>query len=233
MLVRTYKYRIRFEAINTYAAFQEKVLRQYQSLEAVEILFLSSASDPLLKTEVVQFFGPDALMDIKRIEEDQQVKSMFLTFVNEILDKNYPKIEEESWVSTNLSCASKPHHIEIYCSDLKKSSEFWSWFLGLIGYKTFQQWDSGISLKLGNTYFVFVQAEARYLNQPYHRCHPGLNHLAFYATSNAQIDEVTRLLRDRGTTILYEDRHPHAGGPDTYSVFFEDPERIKVELTMI
>jgi len=32
--------------------------------------------------------------------------------------------------------------------------------------------------------------------------------------------------------ILYADRHPHAGGPDSYAVFFEDPERIKVELTV-
>jgi uncharacterized protein len=30
--------------------------------------------------------------------------------------------------------------------------------------------------------------------------------------------------------ILYEDRHPHAGGPDCYAVYFEDPDRMKVEL---
>jgi hypothetical protein len=37
-------------------------------------------------------------------------------------------------------------------------------------------------------------------------------------------------LRRRGTGILYQDRHPHAGGDDNYAVFFEDPDRIKVEL---
>jgi catechol 2,3-dioxygenase-like lactoylglutathione lyase family enzyme len=31
-------------------------------------------------------------------------------------------------------------------------------------------------------------------------------------------------------TILYQDRHPHAGGENYYAVFFEDPDRIKVEL---
>ena len=30
--------------------------------------------------------------------------------------------------------------------------------------------------------------------------------------------------------ILYEDKHPYAGGEDYYAVFFEDPDRIKVEL---
>ncbi len=37
-------------------------------------------------------------------------------------------------------------------------------------------------------------------------------------------------LRERGVRILYEDRHPHAGGPDHYAVFVEDPEGIKVEV---
>jgi hypothetical protein len=30
--------------------------------------------------------------------------------------------------------------------------------------------------------------------------------------------------------ILYEDRHPYAGGPDHYAVFFEDPMRMKAEV---
>jgi hypothetical protein len=38
-------------------------------------------------------------------------------------------------------------------------------------------------------------------------------------------------LRERGVTILYEDRHPYAGGDDYYAVFFEDPDRMKVEIT--
>ena len=43
-------------------------------------------------------------------------------------------------------------------------------------------------------------------------------------------DELTEKLRRRGITILYEDRHPFAGGSDYYAVFFEDPDRIKVEV---
>ena len=37
-------------------------------------------------------------------------------------------------------------------------------------------------------------------------------------------------LNAKGVTILYTDRHPYAGGQDYYAVFFEDPDRIKVEL---
>jgi catechol 2,3-dioxygenase-like lactoylglutathione lyase family enzyme len=123
----------------------------------------------------------------------------------------------------------KFHHIEIYVSDLKRSSDFWRWFLEGIGYKKFQQWDTGISWKLEHTYIVFVQTENRHLDVPYHRCRTGLNHLAFYAKSKSHVDKVTTELKNRGVKILYKNRHPYSGGKNHYAVYFEDPDRIKVE----
>ncbi|MCX6085477.1 MAG: VOC family protein [Caldiserica bacterium] len=122
------------------------------------------------------------------------------------------------------------HHVEIYCVDLKVTTEFWGWFLGLLGYSVYQEWPGGRSYRLGPTYLVFVQAEQQFCHEPYHRCRPGLNHLAFHAASRQQVDEVTELLRSRGVRILYEDRHPYAGGPGCYAVYCEDPDRMKVEL---
>jgi catechol 2,3-dioxygenase-like lactoylglutathione lyase family enzyme len=122
------------------------------------------------------------------------------------------------------------HHVELYVSDLECSTAFWSWFLGELGYEPFQSWDGGRSYRLDATYLVFVQTEATHLEPAYHRKRTGLNHLAFHAASREQVDELTAALRERGVPVLYEDAHPHAGGPDTYAVFFEDPDRLKVEL---
>lgn len=122
------------------------------------------------------------------------------------------------------------HHIELYVSDLKRSVEFWGWLLKELGYKKFQQWETGQSWKLEKTYIVFVQAEERFLDIPYHRCRVGLNHLAFHAESREQVDKLTNQLKDMGINILYKDKHPYAGGPDHYAVYFEDPDRIKVEI---
>lgn len=122
------------------------------------------------------------------------------------------------------------HHVELYVSDLRASTEFWGWFLGELGYVEFQCWEEGISGRLGPTYLVLVQVESRHLWPPYHRSRVGLNHLAFHANSRAQVDEITGALRRRGVGVLYEDRHPHAGGRETYAVFCEDPYRIKAEL---
>ena len=122
------------------------------------------------------------------------------------------------------------HHIELYVSDLKKSSEFWGWLLEELGYTTFQQWDKGNSWKLEETYIVLVQAEERFLDVPYHRCRVGLNHLAFHAASRKQVDHITGMLDTKGITVLYKDKHPYAGGESHYAVYFEDPDRMKVEL---
>lgn len=122
------------------------------------------------------------------------------------------------------------HHIELYVSNLKKSTEFWGWLLEELGYELFQEWESGRSWKYGETYLVFVQTEEPYLDVPYHRKRTGLNHLAFHADSREHVDELTEMLRGRGVTILYEDRHPFAGGEDYYAVFMEDPDRMKVEI---
>ncbi len=123
------------------------------------------------------------------------------------------------------------HHVEIYVSDLAKSRAFWEWLLcEELGYKVYQEWPKGVDFILGETYIVFVQTEEKHLDAGYNRCHTGLNHLAFHGRSKAHVDDLTAKLRSRGITILYPDKHPYAGGPDYYAVFFEDPDRIKVEV---
>ncbi|MBB4825975.1 catechol 2,3-dioxygenase-like lactoylglutathione lyase family enzyme [Sporosarcina luteola] len=122
------------------------------------------------------------------------------------------------------------HHIELYVSDLKRTTKFWGWFLEELGYEAFQEWEHGRSWKLEHSYIVFVQAEERFLDIPYHRCRVGLNHLAFHARSCEQVDEMTSILKQKGIPILYEKHHPFAGGETHYAVYFEDPDRMKVEL---
>lgn len=124
--------------------------------------------------------------------------------------------------------AGQLHHVEIYVSNLEKSASFWGWFLGELGYRLFQSWEQGRSYILGGTYIVFVQTEERFRDVPYHRCRTGLNHLAFHARSREQVDQLKNQLEERGIESLYPDKFPTAGG--AHGLFFEDPDRIKVEL---
>ena len=120
------------------------------------------------------------------------------------------------------------HHIEIYVSDLKQSTDFWGWFLESLGYELYQEWPSGKSWRLNGTYLVFVQTQERFKDIAFHRCRTGLNHLAFYGKSHKHIDELTEQLKSRAIKVLYPEKHHKADG--NYAVYFEDPDRIKVEV---
>lgn len=124
-------------------------------------------------------------------------------------------------------------HVELYVSNLERSVDFWGWLLPRLGFNPFQEWESGRSWRSDLTYIVFVQAEPPYRDQALHRKRPGLNHLAFWVESTDQVESHTQELRGRGVQILYEDRSSEEiGAPSPYSVFFEDPDRIKVEIVV-
>ena len=129
-----------------------------------------------------------------------------------------------------MQSAGKLHHVELYVSSLAESLPFWEPFLFMLGYVESQRWSEGASYVLGETYLVFVQAPPEHLPAGYHRQRIGLNHLAFHAASREQVDEVALWVKESGYNLLYPERHPHAGGPNYYALYCEDPNRIKVEL---
>ena len=125
------------------------------------------------------------------------------------------------------------HHVEIYVSDLNKTIAFWEWLLTKkFSYIISQRWEFGISFLYSDTYIVFVQTEKGYLDKPFNRKNTGLNHLAFHCSSKEFVDNLTGELHEKGINILYGDKHPYAGGENYYAVFFEDPDRIKIEVVV-
>jgi catechol 2,3-dioxygenase-like lactoylglutathione lyase family enzyme len=123
------------------------------------------------------------------------------------------------------------HHIEIYVSDLERSMEFWTPLMGLLGYEA-ERWSEGMNYIAGedDPYLCIVQASAEHIAAGYHRKRVGLNHLAFRAKSRAQVDDIRDWLKNFGATLLYDDRYPYATSPTYYAVYFEDPDRIKLEV---
>lgn len=119
------------------------------------------------------------------------------------------------------------NHVELYVRDLERSADWWGWLLESLGYAPYQVWDEGISWLLNGTYIVLVQAP---IDDEVDRRRPGLNHLAFTSGSREEVDLLTLAVRERGDRVLYEDRHPYAGGEDHYALFVEDPDGVKVEI---
>jgi catechol 2,3-dioxygenase-like lactoylglutathione lyase family enzyme len=122
------------------------------------------------------------------------------------------------------------HHIELYVSDLQRSKEFWGWLLESLGYKPFREWDSGFSWACDSFYIVLVQVADSFSRPHYHRKRVGLNHIAFNARSRKHVDDIVQMLLERGSKLLYADKHPYAGGEHHYALYCEDPDRIKIEI---
>ncbi|GIF75418.1 VOC family protein [Asanoa siamensis] len=121
------------------------------------------------------------------------------------------------------------HHVELWVPDLARATTSWGWLLPALGYAEFQRWPRGISWRLGATYVVVEQSPA--LSATTHdRLRPGLNHLAFHVATRAEVDALVDEAPRHGWALLFPDRHPHAGGPDTYTAYLEDADGFEAEL---
>jgi catechol 2,3-dioxygenase-like lactoylglutathione lyase family enzyme len=121
------------------------------------------------------------------------------------------------------------HHVELWVPDLPRAVAEWGWLLGRLGYEQFQDWQHGRSWRLAGTYLVVEQSPA--LSGAEHdRLRPGLNHLAFHAGSRQAVDAITADAPAHGWTLLFPDRHPHAGGPDHYAAYLASTDGFEAEL---
>jgi len=122
------------------------------------------------------------------------------------------------------------HHVELWVPDLTRAESSWGWLLTALGYSLVEQdWDAGRSWQLGQTYLVLEQSPALTASE-HDRCRPGLNHLAFHAGDRETVDRLVAAAPEHGWSLLFPDRHPHAGGPDHYAAFLEDRDGFEVEL---
>jgi catechol 2,3-dioxygenase-like lactoylglutathione lyase family enzyme len=124
------------------------------------------------------------------------------------------------------------HHVEIWVPDLDVAIASIGWLMEALGYTLFQSWSNGRSWQLGPTYLVFEQSPAL-TSDRHERCRPGLNHLAFHVEDRAAVDALSIDARQHGWHLLFEDRHPHAGGVQHYAAYLENGDGFEIELVAI
>lgn len=121
------------------------------------------------------------------------------------------------------------HHLELWVADLDAARASWGWLLGSLGYAVDSTWDRGTSWRLGPAYVV-VESGPDVVDAPHERRRPGVNHIALHAGSRAELDALVAASGDHGWSLLFADRHPHAGGPQHYAAYLEDAQGFEVEL---
>jgi len=121
------------------------------------------------------------------------------------------------------------HHVELWTPGLTRAVTQWGWLLGQLGYTPYQDWPNGRSWRLGSCYLVIEQSPAMTADD-HDRLRPGLNHLAFHAGTRRNVEALAAAGPEHGWTLLFPDRHPHAGGRDHYAAYLANADGFEVEL---
>lgn len=121
------------------------------------------------------------------------------------------------------------HHVELWVRDFITAQRSLGWLFERIGYEVREMWPNGASYGHGDHYIVIEQA-SDVLDAPHDRLRPGLNHLAFTLPTSDHVESVMQEALEHGFTLMFEDKHPYAGGPLHYAAYLEDSQGFEVEL---
>jgi catechol-2,3-dioxygenase len=121
------------------------------------------------------------------------------------------------------------HHLELWMDDAARDEGPWPWLLHRLGYTVDSTWETGRSWVNGDAYIVLESGTA-HVRGCHNRLRSGLNHLALWAGARDELDALVADAVQHGWTLMFADRHPHAGGPDTYAAYLEDAAGFEVEL---
>lgn len=127
---------------------------------------------------------------------------------------------------------AKFNHIQIYVSNKDSSFPFYKEFLKHLGFKEIYSDDVTLGFDNGEMMFWVNKTQEKYTKNKYHRKNTGLNHLAFSVDSKEDVDKFYKeFLKAKNIPTLYQTpRSFPEYTPTYYAVYFEDPDRIKLEV---
>jgi catechol 2,3-dioxygenase-like lactoylglutathione lyase family enzyme len=122
----------------------------------------------------------------------------------------------------------------INCNDYDAAIRFYSWLMPEIGYPQTVSFDQPAPVNgwFGTGGSLWVSPSAKTDREFFSKERVGLREIAFRADSRAQIDELAKQIPAHGGKILDAPReYDYVPGYD--SVFFTDPDGIKLELVHV
>jgi catechol 2,3-dioxygenase-like lactoylglutathione lyase family enzyme len=121
-------------------------------------------------------------------------------------------------------------HIFVTVRDLRASEAFYDRVMSVLG---FRKWEAPISgdphVIYYNRSFAFSLRPAREGTTAHDPYAPGLHHFCFRVVDEAAVDRAAGGLRAAGVEATKPRYYPEYG-PDYYATFFEDPDRVRLEV---
>lgn len=123
-------------------------------------------------------------------------------------------------------------HVVLSVNDFPASRAFYGALLPALGLRPVVDSDVFFYCVGGRTAIGLAPADPDLQHERFAQRRVGLHHLCFRARERADVDAVHALVRDLGATVV----HPPEDGPwapGYYSVLFEDPDGIRLEVNHV
>jgi catechol 2,3-dioxygenase-like lactoylglutathione lyase family enzyme len=134
--------------------------------------------------------------------------------------------------SGRSSVKTQLQHLQVNVSNREACFAFYRDLFAYFEYQAIEADENLLGFTDGSLVFWLVESEPRFAERGFHRRAPGLNHIAFRVDGRDEVDRFTaEFLQARGVVPLYEspkEMLEYGGG--YYAVYFEDPDRIKLEV---
>lgn len=126
------------------------------------------------------------------------------------------------------------NHLTLNVSDFKKSAAFYKDLFNYLSAKFVKDDTNHMGVRLGEGEIWIKETEPKYKNRGFHRKSTGLNHLAFRVGTKEEVDLFYReFLKPRDVPSLYGSPAHYPYTEKYYAVYFEDPDRIKLEIVYL
>jgi catechol 2,3-dioxygenase-like lactoylglutathione lyase family enzyme len=123
-------------------------------------------------------------------------------------------------------------HIQLTVNDLQQAMPFYEAVLAFMGMQAVVKNPDFLYMIGGRTAVAITRSSVETRTAVFDQRRIGLHHVCFRARSREDIDELYAFLRERGFKVV---RPPEEGtwAPGYYSLLFEDPEGIRLEVNFV
>ena len=123
-------------------------------------------------------------------------------------------------------------HVMLTVNRMQECMEFYEPLLHFLGLKTVLKSDDYLYCVGGRTAIGIQPGDSGRAGERFDQSRAGLHHFCFRARAREDVDELYDYLVARGTTIVHPPQEDDFA-PGYYSVLFEDPDGIRLEVNHV
>ncbi len=127
------------------------------------------------------------------------------------------------------------YHVQINVGDAATAIPFYRALFRYLEYKVIADAHDVLGVSNGTTDFWMIATPNERRGHGFHRKNTGINHVCFGVPARGDVDRfVAEFMKPRGIATLYDSPREYPEyRPGYYAVFFEDPDRLKIEIAHV